>query len=58
VIVELTASFVGIEARITTAFGALLGWIGAAWHQLPQGRKARGAVTATCAAAGSGGGPE
>jgi O-Antigen ligase len=41
VIVELTASFVGVEPRMTTAFGALLGWIGAAWHQLPQARRAR-----------------
>jgi hypothetical protein len=41
VIVELTASFVGVEPRMTTAFGALLGFIGAAWHQLPQSRRAR-----------------
>jgi hypothetical protein len=41
VIVELTASFVGVDARMTTAFGALLGFIGAAWQQLPQARRAR-----------------
>jgi hypothetical protein len=59
VIVELTASFVGIEPRITAAFGALLGWIGAAWHQLPEARRARAAAaTATSPAAGFGGGPE
>jgi hypothetical protein len=40
-IVELTASFTGVEPRLTTAFGALLGWVAAAWHRLPQWASAR-----------------
>jgi hypothetical protein len=30
-IVELTASFTGVEPRLTTALGALLGWLAAAY---------------------------
>jgi O-Antigen ligase len=41
VIVELTASFTGVEPRLTIVFGALLGWIAAAWRQLPRGPTAR-----------------
>ena len=40
-IVELTASFTGVEPRLTIVFGALLGWIAAAWRQLPRGPTAR-----------------
>jgi O-Antigen ligase len=40
-IVELTASFTGVDARLTTAFGALLGWIAACWQGLPHGSSAR-----------------
>jgi hypothetical protein len=40
-IVELTASFTGVEPRLTTAVGGLLGFIAAAWRGLPQHRKAR-----------------
>jgi hypothetical protein len=40
-IVELTASFTGVEPRLTIVFGALLGWIAAAWRQLPRGPMAR-----------------
>jgi O-antigen ligase len=41
VIVELTASFTGVEPRLSIVFGALLGLIAAAWRQLPQERSAR-----------------
>ena len=41
VVVELTASFTGVEPRLTIVFGALLGWIAAAWRQLPRGPTAR-----------------
>jgi O-antigen ligase len=40
-IVELTASFTGVEPRLTIVFAALLGWIAAAWRQLPRGPTAR-----------------
>jgi hypothetical protein len=40
-IVELTASFTGVEPRLTIVFAALLGWIAAAWRQLPRGPMAR-----------------
>jgi hypothetical protein len=40
-IVELTASFTGVEPRLTIVFGALLGWIAAAWRQQPRGPTAR-----------------
>jgi O-Antigen ligase len=40
-VVELTASFTGVEPRLTIVFGALLGWIAAAWRQLPRGPTAR-----------------
>lgn len=40
-IVELTASFTGVEQRLTIVFAALLGWIAAAWRQLPRGPTAR-----------------
>ena len=40
-IVELTASFTGVEPRLTTGFGAVLGWVAACWHSLPQGASAR-----------------
>ncbi len=40
-IVELTASFTGVEPRLTIVFAALIGWIAAAWRQLPRGPTAR-----------------
>ena len=39
-VVELTASFAGIEPRLTILLGALLGWLAAAWQQLPARRAA------------------
>jgi O-antigen ligase len=37
-IVELTATFTGIESRLTILLGALLGWLAAAWQDLPARR--------------------
>ncbi len=34
-LVELTATFAGIESRLTILLGALLGWLAAAWQDLP-----------------------
>lgn len=34
-IVELTATFTGIEPRISLILGAALGWLAAAWRELP-----------------------
>jgi O-antigen ligase len=34
-VVELTASFTGIEPRISLILGAALGWLAAAWHLIP-----------------------
>jgi hypothetical protein len=39
-VVELTATFTGVEARLTILLGALLGWIAAAWQGLPPRRPA------------------
>ena len=33
--VELTATFAGIEPRLTILLGSLLGWLAAAWQDLP-----------------------
>jgi hypothetical protein len=38
--VELTATFTGVEARLTILLGALLGWLAAAWQDLPAQRAA------------------
>jgi O-antigen ligase len=35
-IVELTATFTGVEPRLTLFVGALLGWLAAAWNDLPK----------------------
>jgi len=35
-IVELTATFTGIEQRVSLILGAALGWLAAAWRDLPQ----------------------
>ena len=35
VIVELTATFTGIEPRVSLLVGAALGWLAAAWRDLP-----------------------
>jgi hypothetical protein len=37
-VVELTATFAGIEPRLTILLGALLGWLAAAWQDLPARR--------------------
>jgi O-Antigen ligase len=34
-IVELTATFTGVEPRLSLLVGGLLGWLAAAWHDLP-----------------------
>jgi hypothetical protein len=39
-VVELTATFTGIESRLTILLGALLGWLAAAWQDLPARRPA------------------
>ena len=38
-VVELTATFAGIEPRLTILLGALLGWLAAAWQDLPARRR-------------------
>ena len=35
-IVELTATFTGVEPRLSLLLGAFLGWLAAAWHDLPE----------------------
>jgi len=35
-VVELTATFAGVEPRTSVTVGALLGWLAAAWHDLPK----------------------
>lgn len=37
-VVELTATFTGVESRLTILLGALLGWLAAAWQDLPARR--------------------
>lgn len=39
-VVELTATFTGVEGRSTILLGALLGWLAAAWQDLPARRAA------------------
>ncbi len=39
-VVELTATFAGIEPRLTILLGAMLGWLAAAWQELPARRAA------------------
>lgn len=39
-VVELTATFTGVEPRLTILLGALLGWLAAAWQDLPARRAA------------------
>ncbi|HVY95399.1 MAG TPA: O-antigen ligase family protein [Solirubrobacterales bacterium] len=36
VVVELTATFTGVEPRFSIVLGALLGWLAAAWADLPR----------------------
>jgi O-antigen ligase len=40
-VVELTATFIGVEPRASLVIGALLGWIAAAWADLPERKRAR-----------------
>lgn len=37
-VVELTATFAGIETRTSLLLGGLLGWIAAAWRDIPKNR--------------------
>ena len=39
-IVELTATFTGIEPRVSLILGGALGWLAAAWRDLPANRRA------------------
>ena len=39
VVVELTATFVGFEPRVSLGIGAALGWLAAAWRDLPKPRE-------------------
>jgi O-antigen ligase len=39
-VVELTATFTGIEPRLTILLGAMLGWLSAAWVDLPAQQRA------------------
>ncbi|HKO39257.1 MAG TPA: O-antigen ligase family protein [Solirubrobacterales bacterium] len=41
-VVELTATFTGVEDRSTILVGGLLGWLAAAWQDLPARRAATG----------------
>jgi hypothetical protein len=41
VIVELTATFTGIEPAVSLVLGAALGWLAAAWRDLPPKGKAK-----------------
>jgi O-antigen ligase len=34
-VVELTATFTGVEPRLSLLLGGILGWLAAAWHDLP-----------------------
>jgi O-antigen ligase len=43
-IVELTATFTGIEPRVSLIVGAALGWLAAAWHDLPAKDEAKQAA--------------
>ena len=42
-VVELTATFTGVEARASLVIGGLLGWLAAAWANLPQREPERSA---------------
>lgn len=41
-VVELTTSFAGIEPRLTILLGSMLGWLAAAWQDLPARRATAG----------------
>ena len=36
IVVELTATFTGVDPRISIVLGAALGWLSVAWRQLPE----------------------
>jgi O-antigen ligase len=38
-VVELTATFTGVEPRTSLIFGGALGWLAAAWRDLPPERR-------------------
>jgi O-antigen ligase len=40
IVVELTATFTGVEQRSSLVIGALLGWLAAAWADLPERQRA------------------
>lgn len=42
VVVELTATFTGIEPRFSLVLGGLLGWLAAAWRDLPRREPSQG----------------
>jgi O-antigen ligase len=42
IVVELTATFTGVEQRSSLVIGALLGWLAAAWADLPEPQRAAG----------------
>ncbi len=42
IVVELTATFTGVDPRISIVLGAALGWLSVAWRQLPEREKREG----------------
>ncbi len=46
VFVELTTTFTGIEPRFSIMVGALLGWLAAAWRDMPSRDRERGSLEA------------
>jgi O-antigen ligase len=51
IVVELTATFTGVDPRVSIVLGAALGWLSVAWRQLPEreGREAPRPVLARTA---------
>jgi O-antigen ligase len=47
VIVELTTTFTGIEPRFSIMVGALVGWLCAAWRDIPSSKRNRGSLEAS-----------
>lgn len=42
IVVELTATFTGVDPRFSIMVGALLGWLAAAWRDVPEANRGRG----------------